>query len=517
MGKSKISELGSASTLDGTELVPVVQGGVTVRSTATAIAALGGGGGGITTLAVADFTDPSAELNAISGSAVGDLRLCYEATAAGNIWTLYAWDDADSDGENVPYTVDGLTGRWQAVAGRYASQTDTHALGGSTHTAATLAELNALVSDATLIDTADSRLSDSRSPTAHALGGAGHTAATLAELNALVSDATLIDTGDSRLSDARTPSAHTVASHSDTTATGAELNELVGGGATTLHSHTGGGGVTTLSVTNIDDPSTELNAISGSAKGDLRLCYQTVAGRDEWTMYAWDDADSGIEKVPIRVDGLSGMWNAIAGKYVNAIKLPDDGVLGASANRAAIGFASDATGIGGLTRNYVNGDIYLEGTAGDSLILGIANVNVLEIKSTYVAGGLRSGTAAAPYWYLNSDFDTGIYRPGADQYAVATGGTKAGEWDASQNYIAAAHVYPDTDSANDLGLTATRWRELFVDDITCTAAVNVGGALNHDGSTVGFYGTTPIAQQTGVGTDAASIHAALVALGLITA
>ena len=33
---------------------------------------------------------------------------------------------------------------------------------------------------------------------------------------------------------------------------------------------------------------------------------------------------------------------------------------------------------------------------------------------------------------------------------------------------------------------------------------------------VGFYGTAPIAQQTGVGVDAASIHAALVALGLIT-
>lgn len=47
--------------------------------------------------------------------------------------------------------------------------------------------------------------------------------------------------------------------------------------------------------------------------------------------------------------------------------------------------------------------------------------------------------------------------------------------------------------------------------------VEIDGALNHDGSTVGFYGTTPIAQQTGVAVDAASIHAALVALGLITA
>jgi hypothetical protein len=47
--------------------------------------------------------------------------------------------------------------------------------------------------------------------------------------------------------------------------------------------------------------------------------------------------------------------------------------------------------------------------------------------------------------------------------------------------------------------------------------IEVDGALNHDGSTVGFYGTAPIAQQTGVAVSAAGIHAALVALGLIMA
>lgn len=35
--------------------------------------------------------------------------------------------------------------------------------------------------------------------------------------------------------------------------------------------------------------------------------------------------------------------------------------------------------------------------------------------------------------------------------------------------------------------------------------------------TVGFYGSTGVALQTGVATSAAAIHAALVALGLITA
>lgn len=48
-------------------------------------------------------------------------------------------------------------------------------------------------------------------------------------------------------------------------------------------------------------------------------------------------------------------------------------------------------------------------------------------------------------------------------------------------------------------------------------ALRVEGALDHDGTTVGFYGATPTAQQTGVAVSAAGIHAALVNLGLITA
>lgn len=59
--------------------------------------------------------------------------------------------------------------------------------------------------------------------------------------------------------------------------------------------------------------------------------------------------------------------------------------------------------------------------------------------------------------------------------------------------------------------TAGTFRDLILRNI------EIDGALNHDGSTVGFYGTSPISQQTGVAVTAEGIHAALVALGLITA
>ena len=49
------------------------------------------------------------------------------------------------------------------------------------------------------------------------------------------------------------------------------------------------------------------------------------------------------------------------------------------------------------------------------------------------------------------------------------------------------------------------------------ATATISGDLDHDGSNVGFYGTAPVAKQTGVAVTAAGIHAALVNLGLIAA
>lgn len=48
------------------------------------------------------------------------------------------------------------------------------------------------------------------------------------------------------------------------------------------------------------------------------------------------------------------------------------------------------------------------------------------------------------------------------------------------------------------------------------AGVRIDGILEHGAANLGFYGTAPIAQQLGVAVTAAGIHAALVALGLIT-
>lgn len=67
-----------------------------------------------------------------------------------------------------------------------------------------------------------------------------------------------------------------------------------------------------------------------------------------------------------------------------------------------------------------------------------------------------------------------------------------------------------------LYFNGTREFETKFEGVVVENELEIEGALNHDGTTIGFYGTTPIVKQTSVVVDAAGIHAALVNLGLIT-
>jgi hypothetical protein len=55
------------------------------------------------------------------------------------------------------------------------------------------------------------------------------------------------------------------------------------------------------------------------------------------------------------------------------------------------------------------------------------------------------------------------------------------------------------------------------DSSTVTTVSGSSTIIGSENFNLGFYGASPIAKQTGVGVDAASIHAALVSLGLISA
>lgn len=109
----------------------------------------------------------------------------------------------------------------------------------------------------------------------HALGGSEHTVDTLSNVNGKISDATLIDTGDSRLSDARTPTAHETSHESagsdeldfDQLADGTTYKKLLATERTKLT-----GIETAAEVNNISD----VNATDLTDAGDSTLHYHAT-------------------------------------------------------------------------------------------------------------------------------------------------------------------------------------------------------------------------------------------------
>lgn len=108
-------------------------------------------------------------------------------------------------------------------------------------------------------------------------------------------------------------------------------------------------------------------------------------------------------------------------------------------------------------------------------------------------------------------YTDGLHR----QNAAASGDVNA-EHDAIHTALKSAL------DALEAATTALTGATLVVTGLSTTGTFTTGdaelnGALNHDGTTVGFYGTTPISQATGVAVSSAGIHAAIVNLGLFTA
>ena len=225
------------------------------------------------------------------------------------VWNGASWDfivpnlgfATLAEDENNQYTYNGAhpAGTWVL----FSTSIGSHALGGSQHTADTLANLNLLVSDATLIDTGDARLSDARVPLAHDLGGAEHNADTLANLNLKVSDATLVDTGDARFSDDRTASglrsATTVVGVSAATApTVGQVLTATSGTAATWQAAAGG------DVTKVGTPVNNQIGVwtgDGTLEGEANLVWTGV-----WLRSTRNLASDGLLRTALEVSRDAG-------------------------------------------------------------------------------------------------------------------------------------------------------------------------------------------------------------------
>lgn len=202
-------------------------------------------------------------------------------------------------------------------------------------------------------------------------------------------------------------------------------------------------GLQFIAVSNIDDPSTELNALQGEGKHYCIIAYQEAAGDNNWTLYAWDSADSGSESVPYKVDGSSGMWTAGGGKY-SYQKLY---VNGLDANSNKITSVTDPTADqDAATKKYVD----------DQLGLRDFQDSVLDKDLTAPPTGPNSG----------------------DRYIVAATATGAwaGQEDAIAEYNGSSWVF---DTPNE-GFTVEVEDENLYYTYNGSAWVTAGAFLNHN-------------------------------------
>ncbi len=232
----------------------------------------------------------------------------------------------------------------------------------------TLAELNTAVTDATLIDTGDSRLSDDRDPTLHAFAGADHSSSTLASVNGKISDATLIDTGDSRLSDDRDPTLHAFAGADHSSSTLASVNGKIS------------------DATLIDT-------------GDSRLSDDRTASglRTATTVVAISSASAPVAgQVLAATSSTAAAWTTPSGSgdVIGPASATDlaiciyDGTSGKAIKNSTLTVSSGGSITIPATETFDGRDVSVDGTAQDNHIADLANPHATDVEN------LGSGTLA---------------------------------------------------------------------------------------------------------------------------
>ena len=165
---------------------------------------------------------------------------------------------------------------------------------------------------------------------------------------------------------------------------------------------------------------------------------------------------------------------------------------------AAPGFRVDGNGnatSGALVVN-TTGNVTTLNTA----LVHVTNTAVASSPATIWEAGMAVYDANGNQWLCTSTDGTDGTGPGhitgISAVPIAPG------------YVSSAPSNPVSVTDQSGSLTAT---------LTLTWSASPGLSINSAGQPIGFFGTAPVAKPTGVAVDAASIHAALVSLGLIAA
>lgn len=174
----------------------------------------------------------------------------------------------------------------------------------------------------------------------------------------------------------------------------------------------------------------------------------------------------------------------------------------------------------GYLNLYANADITIasgyptSGSGGGSVVIGSNGGGIL------IGGTGATTITAGSYLSLASGVGADVAITSDNEVTIITPSATDGGPEAVNLRTAVVKLGQPSGAPLGVTLTDTTFAGTFNvvgnDALNLTAAVT-GVKVADTGEKLGFYGTAPIAKQTGVAVSAAGIHAALVALGLISA
>jgi len=236
--------------------------------------------------------------------------------------------------------------------------------------------------------------------------------------------------------------------------------------------------VGTLSALTVDDVAVDGKVITltGSTSDTATI---TAGTNGTLEIVTTDDAGAA-GNIQITADGTA----ELAGTTVT---LDSSGGITLDADGGTITFADAGSSLGTITSSGYTGNVVgnVSGSSG-STTGNAATATALETART-IGGVSFNGTAnidlLATDIKIGEDDETKIDFETANEihfYAA----------NAEQVYVADGIFGPQTDSDVDLGTTGVRWKDAYIDTITTTGAITVGGDLTVNGTTTTVNSTT---------------------------
>ena len=221
---------------------------------------------------------------------------------------------------------------------------------------------------------------------------------------------------------------------------------------------------------------------------------------------AWSfesDKDSGVYRI-----GANNIGVAVAGAKVLDVGVGGLTVVGTITGTLATAAQTSVTSLGTLTALTVNGATIVSTVNGIDINPG-SDIDTDLITVGVTGAPKLSWVEASDAFEFNNDvLFTGVY---------ASGNLSSSSGTIRSIGVSGFDVEPGSDIDADLITVVVTGTPRVTWDESEDSFLFTKGFYNATGTKVGFYGTLPIAQQTGVAVTAGGIHAALVALGVFTA